>query len=1379
MRYRSILISTLTLLLFLSSLPLSEKNITRLQVYVDGLTVHAQLTKVDMGSSFRVYPEELERQVRSFLSENRQEQRQNEQIPFLVQRTEPLAGQSLDFFLYNRETSEYQPVFGCSGLLTDERGIANCTVSEISGSKTCSVINVSYSGTTAYEPSTTTGIVCDESNNGLSAFGLATENYLRNRQTYICLPIFLILGLLLASLYYSGKNPLNIFDITTPRLPRPKKHRITPIIIRSHLISNMLMNMSLLRRAQLDIINAADAIVRILPSDNTLHSDLLQAYSEIRSARRIPPHIRCAAIAALFSSGPRAAETILRNAYQRGAVRSIQSLKKNETDTYLSSILSRSGLDKETQQTLMRFHKFIQDRSSAAIVTYEKHEKLKETYGYSGSIAKLLLSLSYNSYRLDRTLPRTVDKTVLATVGRVPIVGPPLASVIRSAAKVALLPIRTPLNFAILPLEVVGQTKMAVKSAKSILNIFSGSLDNKRVGNFHDALSQIKNICRHITPETVREEVISYAIRKINEAYFGSSIDEETRNRLLNIVGARLASPLRNGDYDEAYRRALLIMARYNLVDQQTIDSIKAVVRDIDRRYYSYIGNRDNSLDAGIHYLSDVHALIRKFQTSHPQEQVFFLTTRFYDPQNPTTERATAAFHYFLSLQAIQRLRSGIDTRTTFADIYTELHRRESQELEREANSVAQIVAIRYTLSPNAPQRRQTRNPHDEFLHFLLNRIEIKINRMRPAEVYRDFSQVLMENATILRFYQDHILPLLAKTSSGANLSEQELYQELMKHGVDWRTATRLIYTPPSNLTQNSTPESERIGSGIVRGWIVTGDGTFKPLFIEGMYHTFVTTIFGSSSPLLDEGLTRTNSQGQRISVMGASDADKIVSVYSRDNNDLLATHAGGPIRRLFYQIQQPFLAGAKVIFAAKEEFETVFALQALERKAYKDIERNYNLGTYFSQVPTLRQIEEQIASESDKTMRRKLERKRQDMILEILNNRDISRTFKDAYEASLLYDLVFLKNEVANFMRDPRGGSSSYGIRQAIHTGYHTGQSFFEPASYFLTRGYVIGEDYLRSLLWLPERLGRLITYFSRAPMALQSGYPSVYEGTHEPVRPMRGRALMDFFSPWKNLDRLSNIRLPEIHPTRGLTPVGWSYFDEYKRTQALRWLVPGRTLQQRLNIHESYWDNFQNLYGTQEMHNINEIFNNIVGDTTIDLFRNVRQQSRWWHWFFQRGENVTLQLTGYLLATGPESALRTPELYINIYTTNIYKAYPVGMMYVDDDPSKFTTQHHLNARLANRIIRDYNYLVDLYPDIKEDALRNIWRRDKMSAEELESTRKHEYSNYEFRIFSPFFLAKWLAPKTYNQALDSAVLRSIDARTAYYENINLYTSLL
>jgi hypothetical protein len=52
---------------------------------------------------------------------------------------------------------------------------------------------------------------------GVGAGGVATTT-----GTLPCIGVFLILGLLLASMYFAGKSPITLLDITSPRLPTPK-----------------------------------------------------------------------------------------------------------------------------------------------------------------------------------------------------------------------------------------------------------------------------------------------------------------------------------------------------------------------------------------------------------------------------------------------------------------------------------------------------------------------------------------------------------------------------------------------------------------------------------------------------------------------------------------------------------------------------------------------------------------------------------------------------------------------------------------------------------------------------------------------------------------------------------------------------------------------------------------------------------------------------------------------------------------------------------------------------------------------------------------------------------------------------------------------------
>jgi len=66
-----------------------------------------------------------------------------------------------------------------------------------------------------------------------SAFAQQMNNFIRqvaegggagisSGTTLPCVGVFLIMGLLLASLYFAGKSPISLLDITTPRLPTPK-----------------------------------------------------------------------------------------------------------------------------------------------------------------------------------------------------------------------------------------------------------------------------------------------------------------------------------------------------------------------------------------------------------------------------------------------------------------------------------------------------------------------------------------------------------------------------------------------------------------------------------------------------------------------------------------------------------------------------------------------------------------------------------------------------------------------------------------------------------------------------------------------------------------------------------------------------------------------------------------------------------------------------------------------------------------------------------------------------------------------------------------------------------------------------------------------------
>ncbi|MEM4554617.1 MAG: hypothetical protein QXT25_02095 [Candidatus Anstonellaceae archaeon] len=135
---------------------------------------------------------------------------------------------------------------------TDEAGRTNCTVSHflnasgqpqpIDSLPNCALVKVVFNGMfkdgVEYKASTQTIMVCPAFSPALSKLGLATALVLSsNSNSWICFPLILILSLLIAGMYYSGRNPLSLFDLTTPKLPQGKhakmKSKASPQMIRS------------------------------------------------------------------------------------------------------------------------------------------------------------------------------------------------------------------------------------------------------------------------------------------------------------------------------------------------------------------------------------------------------------------------------------------------------------------------------------------------------------------------------------------------------------------------------------------------------------------------------------------------------------------------------------------------------------------------------------------------------------------------------------------------------------------------------------------------------------------------------------------------------------------------------------------------------------------------------------------------------------------------------------------------------------------------------------------------------------------------------------------------------------------------------------------
>jgi hypothetical protein len=115
----------------------------------------------------------------------------------------------------------------------------------------CLQIELIYYGNKSIKPATALITACPQHAYGTSGFGQAIQevfNQAANR--LVCLPVLIVAGLLISSMYYMGKNPLSLFDITTPRVPQGRKLRaVTRIVTPFHLMKSTRSAREYVRRA--------------------------------------------------------------------------------------------------------------------------------------------------------------------------------------------------------------------------------------------------------------------------------------------------------------------------------------------------------------------------------------------------------------------------------------------------------------------------------------------------------------------------------------------------------------------------------------------------------------------------------------------------------------------------------------------------------------------------------------------------------------------------------------------------------------------------------------------------------------------------------------------------------------------------------------------------------------------------------------------------------------------------------------------------------------------------------------------------------------------------------------------------------------------------
>lgn len=140
----------------------------------------------------------------------------------------PIAGAEV-FFFYNRFsvdssgrlTPTQVPIAGCYPATADDSGSASCFVPNDVFENACVKIFVSYSGNQTIGGSSDSVTVCDSGSDAFAAMGAGLASAV-DPANPLCMAAILISGLLLASMFFSGRSPLSLLDITTPLLPKPK-----------------------------------------------------------------------------------------------------------------------------------------------------------------------------------------------------------------------------------------------------------------------------------------------------------------------------------------------------------------------------------------------------------------------------------------------------------------------------------------------------------------------------------------------------------------------------------------------------------------------------------------------------------------------------------------------------------------------------------------------------------------------------------------------------------------------------------------------------------------------------------------------------------------------------------------------------------------------------------------------------------------------------------------------------------------------------------------------------------------------------------------------------------------------------------------------------
>ena len=158
--------------------------------------------------------------------------------------TTNLKEKSVSFSYGDPISGDVEPVPECSGpnaipltISTGPNGPQLTAACKVPITVTCSYVTASYAGNyqKKLKAETATAQFCNgPPQNYALGQGLTNAITATPPFGFACFAALLIAGVFVSGMYYAGKNPLAIFDITTPRLPKAKKPQFQRTVLQQH-----------------------------------------------------------------------------------------------------------------------------------------------------------------------------------------------------------------------------------------------------------------------------------------------------------------------------------------------------------------------------------------------------------------------------------------------------------------------------------------------------------------------------------------------------------------------------------------------------------------------------------------------------------------------------------------------------------------------------------------------------------------------------------------------------------------------------------------------------------------------------------------------------------------------------------------------------------------------------------------------------------------------------------------------------------------------------------------------------------------------------------------------------------------------------------------